>query len=282
MQKMHLKGEIGNVVMAISANGRRIATGNYQTNIISLWDAATGECLQTIVMQDTTLNFLHVSNFGEMYGVAVDTIMNRVDNLALSSDGSRLVSGSTGRNGGTVCVWDANTGACEHILKDRQAHRNSVWANALVAISANGKIILSCCDDNKIRVWNGDSGNLLNILQGIMQNLCTLAISADGMFIVSGSLGQVRLWETSTGELRQIINTNCSSRSAGSVSVAHQYWTRRTHRYLSNGLMIAAIASNMRCDVVLPKHMWEYVFEFLNGPVVVAYSEYTHIAVNYF
>jgi WD40 repeat protein len=232
-------------------------------------------------MQKTTQNFLQATIFGYI----VDTVMNRVDHLALSANGSRLVSGSTGRSGGTVCVWDTNTGECQHILKDPQGHRNPVWANALVDISANGKIIVSCCADNKVKVWNGDTGALLKTLRGIMDNLNTLAISADGLYIVSGS-GQVRLWETSTGEVLKIFNTRSGSyaRPAASVAVAHQYWTRQTHRRSSSTelMLITAIASGNRSDVVLPEHVWEYVFKFLSGSLVVAYAAYTDIEINFF
>ena len=68
--------------------------------------------------------------------------------VAVSSDGQRIVSGSTDQ---TVRIWNAQTG--EPIGQPLQGHTGPVWS---VAISPDGQRIVSGSDDQTVRIWEGN------------------------------------------------------------------------------------------------------------------------------
>ena len=69
--------------------------------------------------------------------------------VALSGDGTRIVSGSFDR---TVRVWDAQSGEC---LRTLEGH--SDWVKS-VALSGDGTRIVSGGLDDTVRVWDAQSG----------------------------------------------------------------------------------------------------------------------------
>ena len=68
-----------------------------------------------------------------------------VRSVALSSDGTRIVSGSKDK---TVRVWDAQSGKC---LRTLEGHSHQVKS---VALSADGTRIVSGSWDETVRVWD--------------------------------------------------------------------------------------------------------------------------------
>jgi WD40 repeat protein len=77
-----------------------------------------------------------------------------------------------------------------------------------VAISANGKIGASAVmctldnDDEIIRIWDTTTGKCIRDLKGIVGEVASFAMSANGQRIVAGSLGDasIRVWDVSTGD----------------------------------------------------------------------------------
>jgi WD40 repeat protein len=71
-------------------------------------------------------------------------------------------------------------------------HEQGVWA---VAISPDGKYIVSGSDDQTLRLWDWQ-GNQIGIFQGHEQAVRAVAFSPDGKQIISGSADQtLRLWD---------------------------------------------------------------------------------------
>jgi WD40 repeat protein/tRNA A-37 threonylcarbamoyl transferase component Bud32 len=87
-----------------------------------------------------------------------------------------------------------------------------------VAISPNGKIIVSGSRDSTIKVWELATGNLIRTLSAhgvVMQ----IAISPDGKFIISASADNtIKVWSLTTGKL--INNLIGHSGTIGSVAVS--------------------------------------------------------------
>ena len=115
--------------------------------------------------------------------------------VAISADGRRAISGD---DGGTVRVWDLDTGEPLRTLAD---HHGRVFA---VAISADGRRAVSGGQDRTVRVWDLDTGHQQAELRGHDGSVDAVAISADGRCVVSGTEdeldGTVRVWDLDTGK----------------------------------------------------------------------------------
>jgi WD40 repeat protein len=64
-----------------------------------------------------------------------------------------------------------------------------------LAITPDGKSIVSGSDDKTIKIWHLADGNLVNNLYGHDSPILTLAIGKDGQILVTGGYGEMRIWE---------------------------------------------------------------------------------------
>jgi WD40 repeat protein len=97
-------------------------------------------------------------------------------------------------------------------LKDRQI-LVSVDANytltghsaqvSSVAVSPDGKTLISGCADKTINVWNLNTGKLIRTFTGDLGEISSLAVSPNGNFLAVGSCDKsnVRVWYLPTGKL---------------------------------------------------------------------------------
>ena len=89
---------------------------------------------------------------------------------------------------------------------DVTCHGHAGSVNA-VAISPDGKCILSGSSDSKIKIWDIVSGEELRSLDAHGKSVRAIDVSPNGLFFVSGSIdGTVSVWERSSGnELRKLL-----------------------------------------------------------------------------
>ena len=84
------------------------------------------------------------------------------------------------------------------VLRTLIGHTDEVWS---VAISADGKTLVSGSKDQTIKVWELSTGKEMWTLRGHTDNAHSIAISADGQTLVSGSWDEtIKVWELSTGK----------------------------------------------------------------------------------
>ncbi len=171
--------------VAISPDGNTIASNSDRA--IKVWNLATKEEIYTLIGHS-----------------------NRVNVLAISPDGQKLVSGS---DDNTIKVWNLDTGRQIRTLK---GHSDSVHA---LAITADGKTLVDGSDDNTIKVWNLDTGRQIRTLKGHSFWVRSVAISPNGKILVSGSFDNtIKLWHLATGE--EIRTLKGHSQTVTSVAIS--------------------------------------------------------------
>ncbi len=89
------------------------------------------------------------------------------------------------------------------LAKTLSGHTNSVWS---VAISSNGRTLVSGSEDKTIKLWNLETGQLRHTLAGHADTVRSIALSADGQTLVTGSGDKtIKLWNLQTGKLRRTL-----------------------------------------------------------------------------
>ncbi|WTL36054.1 NB-ARC domain-containing protein [Nocardia sp. NBC_01503] len=101
-----------------------------------------------------------------------------------------------------------------------QGHTESI---AAVAISADGRYIVSGGSDRSVRVWEGSTGRLATTIDAHSEVVSAVAISPDGGRVVSGSFdGSVRVWNRASGRLERSLPVNSGYVYAVAITADHQ------------------------------------------------------------
>ncbi|CDF38048.1 WD40-repeat containing protein [Chondrus crispus] len=100
-----------------------------------------------------------------------------------------------GYDDGTVRLWSASE---RKVLRNFRGHRSGVHC---VAISGDGRRVVSGSEDKSVRVWDvGTGAQVGEALVGHTGSVLSVAISGDGRRVVSGSDDKsVRVWDVETG-----------------------------------------------------------------------------------
>jgi len=155
--------------VAFSPDGSRVLAGT-RSNVVKLWDAATGEVVRTFSGHKDWVN-----------------------DVAFSPDGTMVVSGSKDR---TLKLWDVESGSD---LRTLAGHKG--WVNG-VAFSPDGSKVASVSDDQTVKIWDVATGEQLASLTGHKDWILAVAFSADGTLVASGGRDKVvKVWDVSSGEL---------------------------------------------------------------------------------
>ncbi|WP_413172209.1 protein kinase domain-containing protein [Anabaena azotica] len=127
-----------------------------------------------------------------------------VSSIAISSDNQTIAS--SGKN--LIKLWNMNTGQQISALNGHTKKVN------VVAISPNGKTLVSGSDDYTIKVWNLSTKKLIHTLSSHTDVVHAVAISKDGKTLVSASDDKtIKVWNLGTGKLIRTLK-------------GHSYWVR--------------------------------------------------------
>lgn len=225
--------------LAYSPNGKLIASGSNDTDV-RLWNAQSGQAIKTLEGHTESVKTIAFSPDGKiiasgsndstirLWGVQADIATKiledhtgSVNAITYSPYGKVIASGS---NDNSIRLWDVQSGKTIKILKGHTSPVNTV------AYSPDGKFIASGSgemrtfgekpvpSDNTIRLWDAQTGKLLNTLKGHSDLINAVAFSPDGKVIASGSgerLGSgdntIRLWDVQSGEAINTIKGHSGS-----------------------------------------------------------------------
>lgn len=183
--KQSLKGHLAAIFCACySADGRWIVTGG-QDCTARLWEAATGKEIRTFRQND------------------------RVMTVALSPDGRRLATGSEKK---IVRLWDVQTG--QEVFSFRE-HTEQV---SCVTFSPDGRRLASASMDRTVRIHDAFASQPELTCRGHINDITSIQTSADGKLLVAasdasqdGTPGEIRVWDTDTGQEILVLNTGMAT-----------------------------------------------------------------------
>jgi len=170
-----------------SPDGSRIVNSGFASQA-TVWDANTGEIISTFGFGDEILSLLGpAEDFCVLFGPS------------WSPDGEQIATGCIhSREIGTgSLIWDATTGELLATLEDMGGGTGRTeWLFA-------GKHIISSHgspEENVIRLWDFDTGDLLQSLSGHAIFAYGLSVSPDGRRVASGDMnGVVKIWDVEIG-----------------------------------------------------------------------------------
>ena len=109
-----------------------------------------------------------------------------------------------------------------------------------LAVTADGKFLVTASDDKTVRVWDVASGKQLRSFQGHMEKLTAVAVRGDGRQVSSGSDdGAVRVWDLNTTDDHRAMTDSKESLWAVAVS--------------SNGKRLAAAGADRKIRIYNPE-----------------------------
>jgi WD40 repeat protein len=136
--------------------------------------------------------------------VTIRGYASSVFSTAISPDGNTVAS----TNDRTIQLWSLQTGQAIATLSGHDKPVNAI------AISPDGKILVSGSEDNTIKLWNLVNGQEISTLMGNNAAIHTVAISSDGKYIASGSDDKIiKIWNLATREQIYTLIGNAAIRS---------------------------------------------------------------------
>lgn len=153
----------------VSARDGRLLAAGMDDDQVQVWD----------VTEDTLL-FNH-QGWGE---------------LALSPDVTLVVFLNNDAN---MQTWELNADQPVALLRS-----NSEMSSAPI-FSPNNRLVAAIQSDDSVRVWNAQTGEIVNALGGPDSDISTLSFSDDGQFLVGAGAGSAWIWDVRPGYEPSII-----------------------------------------------------------------------------
>jgi len=210
--------------LALSADGKKLASGGSQDRTVNVWDISAGVDKAKLEQ-------------------SIENHADWVFGVAFSPDGKHLFTCSRDK---TAKVWDLTTKESVLTFPDHQQPVNGVgfkpdgkqgysigddgqlrsWntsgdqagkqtralgnhAKAGLKLVQHPKLPLmaTCGADMTVKLWNSDTGAAGKVLSGHTDQVFSVALSPDGNLVASGAYnGEVRIWKVADGAMLKTFN----------------------------------------------------------------------------
>src|SRR6266702_3279592 len=172
--------------------------------------------------------------------LVISDVGARVNSIALSPDGQRIVSCSYDE---TIRVWNATTGETE--AGPFTGHTD--WVTS-VGFSPDGQRIVSGSNDRTIRVWNATTGETeAGPFTGHTDSVTSVAFSPDGQRIASSGDASIRMLTATTRNIESIRHVDFNDHSV----INDEGWICG-----SNGELLMWIPRIHRAGLHRPSNIW--------------------------
>ena len=160
--------------LRFSGDGRTLAGLVRNSNTVRIWDAQTGDVIQSVNGVGTAFFY----------------------DLAYSGDGTKLAA-SVGEfaKDDRVDVFDPVTGKPIYSLTGQSLLFS-------LAFSPDNRLLATGSGDTIIKLWDAATGKLLRAMEGHTRLVRSVAFSPDGRLLASGGgKNETKIWSVSTGKL---------------------------------------------------------------------------------
>jgi WD40 repeat protein len=209
-------------------DGRRLYSAGWDTTV-RVWDTTTCEPIILLNSHATQVHALALSPDGSLLACADSAAAvhvwrtsdhrtlcvfredeNEISALAFSPDGKHLVSGGSDR---VIRLWSGVSESTQthgqapagtRRLGGGRAALSAAPAQGL-ALTPDGRRLLSCSGGNAVRVWDTATAQLLMRFEEA-QTVQAVAVSPDGRWLAdSTDDGRIHLWDLATGQRRHTL-----------------------------------------------------------------------------
>ncbi|WP_261248561.1 caspase family protein [Laspinema olomoucense] len=176
-----LTGHVGPVQgLAVDPQGKLLISGSWD-NTLKIWDLETGEVRETLRSERPSV----------------------IRDVALDPYSQRFASA---RDDGSIEIWQLDRQGSDLTVELEQrieGHFGPVYA---IALTPDGLTLASGSQDNTIKIWAIETGELLHTLTDHRGPVRSLAISPDGQTLISGAGdATIKIWDLETGELQNTL-----------------------------------------------------------------------------
>ncbi len=209
--------------VAMSADGKRIVAAASNSGAMTIWDGDKAQAFATFDVRTPGISGMAMSADGKLLAGCVQNVVTVWDGetgqekisfnghvgpihrVAMSADGQRIVSGGAD---GAVRVWDTKTGLELICFRGQPVElhvggrRNFLKPDEVlgVAVSADGRHIVSGGQDAPMKVWDAKTGQEDLNLTGHTNAVYCVAFTPDSKRIVTGSFDNtIKIWDAETG-----------------------------------------------------------------------------------
>jgi WD40 repeat protein len=126
-------------------------------------------------------------------------IAGKVNALVFSPDGSTLfIAAGDAGIGGIAYQWNVGDPAHAELTRKFEGHKDALYA---LALSPDGKTLATGSYDQKIKLWNVETGAEIKTLSGHNGAIFGLSFRPDGKVLASASADRtVKLWDVASGK----------------------------------------------------------------------------------